>query len=677
MTDKSRQIAMPMQTRLAPITGVNAETRTVDVTWSTGARVKRYDWERGNYYLEELAMGAANVRLGRLNGGAPLLDTHNRYDLSGVLGVVEQGSAKVDGKSGSATVRFSAREEVAPVFRDVKDKIITNVSAGYVTHRMEQLPPDDQSQGLPVYRAVDWEPMEISLVPIGADAGAGVRSEQQQRTFPCEVIDTNPAAPATQRKETSTMKTEEQLAAEARVAEEKKQQEARDRAAAEAEAKTRAAAAAADELERVQGIRALCTTHKLDRAFEDTLIGTKEKPGPTLEKARQAVLDKLAEKTEDTEVRSGAGGIETVTDETVQRREMMTNALMHRANPAVKLVDGARQYSGYTMRELMRRCLEIRGIRTDGLSVNQMWERTMQSGSDLPAIVLDAANKSLRAAYESSPRTFVPWSKQGSAPDFKNINRIALSGAPALIEVKSGGEYKRGNVSDGKEVYALATYGRILGINRQTIINDDLDAFTRLPALAARAAADLESDTVYGVLTANGTMQDNTVLFSTGTNRLNLTTGAATGTINVASLGVGRAAMRKQRGLEGRPLNVRPSFLIVPVALESLAEQFTSSAYVASAQAAINPFSAQGRSPLTPIAEPRLDDVATYGPTQWYLAGDPAQIDTVEYSYLEGQPGVYMESRMGWDVDGLELKVRLDFAAKALDFRGLYSNRGA
>jgi hypothetical protein len=132
-----------------------------------------------------------------------------------------------------------------------------------------------------------------------------------------------------------------------------------------------------------------------------------------------------------------------------------------------------------------------------------MWERTFESGSDLPNIVLDAANKSLRAAYDGTPRTFVPWTRQSFAPDFKNINRILLSGAPALLRSKSGGEYKRGVVTDGKETYALTTYGRILGINRQTIINDDMGAFTRLPALCARAAADLESDTVYGILTAN------------------------------------------------------------------------------------------------------------------------------------------------------------------------------
>ena len=183
MNDKARRSDMPMQTRLAPIGTVNKAARTADLVWTTGARVMRYDWMRDRTYLEELSLDPANVRMGRLQSGAPLLNAHNRWSLEDQIGVVD-GAALGDGE-GTATVRFSSRADVEPIFQDVQDKIIRNVSAGYITHRVEMLPPDDTSNGLPIYRAVDWEPMEISLVPIGADAGAGVRTEQQ-RTYPCE-----------------------------------------------------------------------------------------------------------------------------------------------------------------------------------------------------------------------------------------------------------------------------------------------------------------------------------------------------------------------------------------------------------------------------------------------------------------------------------------------------------
>ena len=661
-----RRTDMPMQTRLAPIGTVNVDKRTAELVWTTGARVRQFDWMSGERYWEELSLDPAHVRMGFLqSGNAPLLNAHQRGEIADQIGVVD--SATLTAKEGRAQVRFSSREDVQPIFQDVQDKIVRNVSIGYAIYRMEEAgrAPD----GLKIYRAVDWEPKEISFLPIGADAGAGIRSNEKDRINPCEIIETLPAANATQRKETS-MKTEAELAAEAEAArklqEDKTRQEAATRAASEQ--------AAAGERARVSAIRALCKQHSMTREFEDGLIGAEDKPGKPVDEARAAVLAELAKKTDETAIRSGHQGIETVRDEVEVRRGLMTNALLHRADPGkIKLEDGARPYAGYTMRELMRKCLELRGVKTDGMSINMMWERTFQSGADLPQIVLDAANKSLRAAYESTPRTFVPFCSRGTAPDFKNMNRIQLSGAPSLALVQAGAEFKRGIVSDGKEAYALVTYGKILGINRQTIINDDLGAFTRLPALCARAAADMESDTVWGIITTNGTLQTTGfALFGTG--HANLSTGAATGTINVTQIGVGRAKMRIQNGLEGRPINVRPAFLIVPVAKEGDAEQFTSPAYQAAQSSNINPYAPGGRNPLTPIAEPRLDASST---AKWYLAADPAQIDTIEYSYLEGQEGVYMESRMGWDVDGIELKVREDFAAKALDYRGFWQAAGA
>ena len=71
---------------------------------------------------------------------------------------------------------------------------------------------------------------------------------------------------------------------------------------------------------------------------------------------------------------------------------------------------------------------------------------------------------------------------------------------------------------------------------------------------------------------------------------------------------------------------------------------------------------------------PRLDAASA---TAWYLAASPNQIDTIEYAYLEGQQGAYIETRNGFDVDGVEIKCRLDFGAKAIDWRGLYKNPGA
>jgi len=288
-------------------------------------------------------------------------------------------------------------------------------------------------------------------------------------------------------------------------------------------------------------------------------------------------------------------------------------------------------------------------------------ERALHSTSDFPLILANVANKTLRAAYEAYNQTFRPFVRVVTLADFKTVSRTQLGDAPQLLRVAEGAEIQRGTIGEAREQYALATYARVVAVTRQTLVNDDLDAFTRIPAMFGTMAANLESDLVYGQITSNPTMGDGLALFVAGHNNL------GTGVINVDNLGAGRAAMRKQVGLNGSPINVSARYLLVSPDRETVAQQFTSSAYVPNQSSTINPFTT-----LTPIAEPRLTNAA-----QWYLIGDPSQIDTIELAYLEGQQGVYLETRNGFDVDGVEIKARLDAAAKVIDWRGFYRSSGA
>ena len=142
--------------------------------------------------------------------------------------------------------------------------------------------------------------------------------------------------------------------------------------------------------------------------------------------------------------------------------------------------------------------------------------------------------------------------------------------------------------------------------------------------------------------------------------------------LDVANLGKARTAMAKQVGLDGKTiLNIRPTFLVVPSSLELDAEQIIAQNLVPAKTGDVVPQSIRS---LAVIAEPRLDPAS--GAVPWYLFGSPSAIDTIEYAYLEGQDGVYIETRMGFDVDGVEIKARLDFGAKAIDWRGLHKNPG-
>jgi len=71
-------------------------------------------------------------------------------------------------------------------------------------------------------------------------------------------------------------------------------------------------------------------------------------------------------------------------------------------------------------------------------------------------------------------------------------------------------------------------------LTRKVIINDDLQAFTRVPALLGVAAAQLESNTVWGIITSNPAAvyagdKTSTALFHA--NHSNLLTGAPAASI--------------------------------------------------------------------------------------------------------------------------------------------------
>lgn len=663
------------------------EKHTIDVCWTTGAKGLRSGGFFSEPYYEELEVSEQAVRLDRLNNGAPLCDTHNIYSVRAVLGVVERAWVK-DGK-GYATVRFSQREDVAPIEKDVADGIIRNLSNGYRVHKYAKR--HVEGEAYPTLRAVDWEPGEISLVPVGFDAGAQVRSNEQPEFYEVEVIDTRdgknpiPAVEAAKEKFNKVLDdlgierqdTTAPPAAESGTTQEEtrtmdnENQQPQGGAAATVpnEAQIRAEAQTA-ERNRISGIFQAVRAAKLGDEMANDLIAR----GVSVDEARAAVIGKLAEQ----DAAAPTSSVRVVSDETDNRRAAVESAILLRANPAMERefkpaeVSAAREFRGVRLIDLARMACETAGISTRGM--NQMeiaaaamnLTRSSQSTSDLPNILANVANKSLRRGYEVAPRTFTAWAREVSAPDFKTMTRAQLGDLPKLEAVNEGGEFKRGTLKDSKETYALATYGKIVAVTRQTIINDDLDALTRIPEGFGRAAADLESDTVYGVLTANAAMADGVALFHN--THKNLGTGGA---ISLTTLGEARKLMRVMKGPNNTVLNLMPKFLIVPAALETTAEQYLNNVQLFAEQAAnVNPFAGK----LMPIVEPRLDASSA---TAWYVAADPAQIDTVEFAYLEGQRGVYIETHEGFEVDGIQIKARLDFAAAAIDHRGMVKNAGS
>ena len=371
--------------------------------------------------------------------------------------------------------------------------------------------------------------------------------------------------------------------------------------------------------------------------------------------------------------------------ERLVRRQAMEDSLMHRAAPGRhQLTAGAREFRGMTLVELARESLQAEGVYERGMSRPEVCQRALMSTSDFPLTLANVTNRTLRDAYQAAPQTFKAFSKQTELSDFRPAYRIKVGDAPQLLQVTEGGEFKRGSIREGQERIQLATFGRVVGITRQIVMNDDLGAFTRLAEAFGTQALNLESDVVWSLILSNPTLlTDGLPVFcaqhnNAGTGSASSLTPGNPATASAAAISAGRIAMAKQLG-DGdgaAPLNLAPYALIVPPELEIAAQQVTFGITPATTGAVV-PDSIRS---LQAISEPRLSTGvrgAQGSSTAWYLAANPAQIDTVEYAYLTGQDGPVTESRNGFDVDGVEVKVRHDFAAAVIDYRGLYRGAGA
>lgn len=378
----------------------------------------------------------------------------------------------------------------------------------------------------------------------------------------------------------------------------------------------------------------------------------------TMDKAREAILSVVAKRD------AGNQPIPhvTVSNDTGTLRHDIAAGLM------VKAGVGDSQGNAFSVMSLVdiaRTVLQAHGVSTHGMSNHAIATQAMHSTSDFPNILADVANKSLRAGYDAHPRTFLPFCRKVSANDFKPINRMQLGEAPELKKVNEKGEYTYGQMSDGKESYVLDTYGRIISLTRKTIINDDLDALTRIPRSFGDAAAALENKTVWGLLIKNGKMSDNKGVFHADHSNI-----GTAGLISEETLSEMRQKMRTQKGLDSKePLNLQAQHLLVPAALETTAQKLLSTV-LAAKTGDVNVFA----SSLDLVVEPLLDADSE---TQWYAASSYARIDTIEYAYLTGNEGVFIETENGFDVDGIKIKASLDFGAGIIDYRGLYRNAGA
>ena len=441
---KQRKVQAPQLQIRAALGTVNEEERTVETVFSTGSSVERYDWGTGKY-IERLSLDSKNIRWDRINSSAPVLNTHNSWSLSAVLGVVVEKSAMSDGKKATATLRFAeGNEDADDAWNKIRQGILKNVSVGYRVYEYNEKTGKDGA--LPIRTAVDWEPFEISVVPMGADPGAQLRSDDSVEKNECVITRSG-----------GTMDPEDDVIVEPtgapkkKVADPKPEPTDHDRGI-EVE-RTRAA-----------GISRAVGSARMPSTFIQKWIDE----GVTLVEAQNRALDFVAKQIGDDGTRPPSGVSVGDDSERIHMRSGIVNAIMHRGAPdKVKLEDSGKRYRGMSLMEIGELCCRANGIDVSGMAKMQKagvvlglnTRGGMHTISDFSSLLADAFNKSIRREYEELMPTWGPITRSTFAPDFKNINRLQLGDAPELKLVEEHGEFTRGTISEGKETYKLGTYG--------------------------------------------------------------------------------------------------------------------------------------------------------------------------------------------------------------------------
>lgn len=675
---------LPVQLReasLVPST-FNEADNTVEVVWTQGATVRRFDWYEGHQYEEALDVTDEAVDMTRFDAGTvQVLDGHNVYGgVSAILGIAQRGW--IASGEGRATIRLSTRSELAGIVADIRSGVIRAISFGYSVQRYEITRAKDRTDGvnLDLYRATRWTPQEISFVPVPADAGAGTRSAphtSQQQTAsaggsPCEFI--RAAAHNPPQEQLMPQAATQGAGGTADTPQTRAIDPVETRALPGASTAPTGATAPAMDGTRAADILALCQRHNCADLADGLL-----RQGSTIEQARAAVLDAMDAR--DQQRRGGSTvSVQTVRDEHETRMRGMAEAVMNRMDPAAQLTDMGRQYRGLSLTEMAREALEGMGVSTRGMSRNEIASAAFRvrgpgyhNTGDFPSLLGGVGSRRLRAAYEAFPSTFQLWARRAAnLPDFRITNVLAVGGAPELKKLNESGEYTYGTITEDATGYRAFSYGRAIALTRQMFVNDDLGAFDRLLTRFGESARRLENRLVYDQILSNPVMQDGKTLFHA--DHANLLPGAP-GALSIESMGKLRAGMRKQKDLDGKTvLNLTPAYLIVPSDLEQVAYQYTSSNYVPAKATDVNEFRQGGRTSVEPIVEPLLDEASA---TAWYMAARSGQIDTVEYAYVDGSEGVRTETFASEDVDGVKVRATLDFAAKVIDWRGLQKAVGA
>jgi hypothetical protein len=592
---------------------IDEKTQTIGAVLATESRVDMGNCE------EILLMSGCNIP-----EQVPLIDTHERWTIKGILGSCRQ--MKIDDGQLVGQCVFAGSETGKDSFMLARDGHLSDLSIGYTIDDYVVInPKQTQTIGgrqftageLPLRVVTRWTLKEVSCCPIGADTNAKFRSQNKG----------------------NNMLTLEQ------------------------------------EKKRVDEIRAMGKVAEINSEIIERCV-TENK---TIEETKAIYLEEIrgARKAPVTSSSSPhvTGGVD------LQRQgfaESMADAICLRGGVKIETTNPrAKAMQSKPLPFLVRGLLSLQNIDVDAMSDRQVIQKafSMRAGSTLSLsdVLGDAMNKALAAAAAEYPQQWQKFCKKRSAPNFLDLRNYRSSEVEDLRLVPPSGEYSYAQIGeDAANVYRLAKYGNIIGVSFEQITNDDLSFISQIVPGQAAAAARMTDALAFAALVENAVQADSQTFYHSTHGNLATVSGAPT----IATLSAMRLSFRMQKGKANDAfLNLTPKTIIVPAAMETATERLLGTEKVgvtgdtdAEIETIRNPFFKK----YELVTHPLLDASST---TAWYAACDGPDAP-VEVAFLNGQEMPYSERLEDFSTDVIKFKVRHIVAAKAVNVKGAYKNAG-
>lgn len=339
----------------------------------------------------------------------------------------------------------------------------------------------------------------------------------------------------------------------------------------------------------------------------------------------------------------------------------------------------AGEMRGYSLHALMDSVLHAGGEYYAGSRKSNDYIRTVLRAEQsiqasgfttlsLSGILSNVANKGLIASYSAVEVVWNQICAVRNHSDFKVHTRYRLDSTGAFKKVGPDGELKHIGLTDASYTNQLGTFGAIIALTRQMMVNDDLGAFMEIPAMLGRLAALRIEEAVFVLLLSNPSS-----FFAAG--NANYLSGGSSA-LSITSLAAAEKKFMDQVDSNGKPILVSPKKILVGTTLRGDAQNiFDEKVIIASSLGATNsrvvePAKNKMFNKYLPVASPYVDNtgikdqdgkaITGQSATAWWMFADPAVRAAIAVAFLNGQQTPTIES------------AQTDFNTLGMQWRGFH-----